>query len=112
MCSPAHCNPRVLFPGPQAAKVAKEAKVAKTKKSKAVKAKKAKEAKVAKAKKGKGAAFKAMAATVDENKMALTAVASVGVLAVAAALFTLKRRRLVVGKSAAVKAVETTPMLV
>ena len=52
-----------------------------------------------------------MAATVDENKMALTAVASVGVLAVAAALFTLKRRA-VVGKSAAVKAVETTPMLV
>ena len=74
-------------------------------------AKTSKEAKVAKAKKGTGAAFKAMAATVDENKMALTAVASVGAVAVAAALFTLKRRRLV-GKSAAVKAVETTPMLV
>ena len=64
-----------------------------------------------------------MAATVDENKLALTTVASVGVLAVAAALFTLKRRRLVVGESDYVKPVEigesdyiepieTTPMLV
>ena len=53
-----------------------------------------------------------MAATVDENKMALTTMASVGVLAVAAALFTLKQRRLVVGESDYVKPVETTPMLV
>ena len=53
-----------------------------------------------------------MAATVDENKMAFITVASVGVLAVAAVLFTLKRRRLVVGKSAAVEPVESTPMLV
>ena len=92
------------MPGPQAAKKAKKAKVAKAKKSK--------EAKVAKAKKGKGAAFTALAATVDENKMAFTTVAFVGVFAVAAALFTLKRRRFVVGESAAVEPAETTPMLV
>ena len=73
----------------------------------------AKTAKVAKAKKGKGAAFTALAATVDENKMAFTTVASVGVLAVVAALFTLKRQQRVVVKSATrAVAVETTPMLV
>ena len=53
-----------------------------------------------------------MAANVDENKMTFTTVASVGVLAVVAALFTLKQQRRVVGESAADEAVETTPMLV
>ena len=115
---------RAPFTGPQAVKVAKVAKSKKSKKAKGADAEMKEageaeageaEAKMADAKSGKSAkaaAFKKLADTVDENKMSFTTVASVGVFAVAAALFTLKRRRLFVEESVFVEPDETTPLFI